>query len=254
MGGELNTYMLLPHITKTQQQILLLLYRFRFLNRIQLQTLLHNPDIKNINTWLKNLYDKDYIGRIVNTDSKVNVIPTIYYIGLNGIRYLKTRKECEKTYIKKLYKEKGKSKQFIDRCLLIANVYLKKYSSSDFAFYTQSDFKQNAVIRDILPDFAFKKKDEGRFTVVEMSKENMPRYAIRSRIQNFLTFFTEGEWTTNEKTPFIIFICPNETMKKYIQRYTRSVMEEMDIEVDFNVIAGQELENLEFKENEAIND
>src|SRR3989344_1576061 len=184
--------MLLPHITKTQQTILLLLYRFRFMDRIQIQTLLHNPDIKNINTWLKDLYDKNYIGRIVNTDSKVNVIPTTYYIGLNGIRYLKTREECEKTYLTKLYKENKKSKQFIDRCFLIANVYLKEYSNSDFVFYTQSDFKINSVIRDIFPYFVFKKKSEDRFFVGEIFKEKMPRFALRSRIEEYITFFTEG--------------------------------------------------------------
>src|SRR3989344_577190 len=243
--------MLLPHITKTQQTILLLLYRFRFMDRIQIQTLLHNPDIKNINTWLKDLYDKNYIGRIVNTDSKVNITPTIYFIGLNGIRYLKTRKECEKTYIKKLYREKDKSKQFINRCLFIANIYLnllKKYSSPNVAFYTQSDFKQNAVIRDIQPDFAFKKNGEDRFTVVELFKENMPRYAIRSRIENYLNFFTEGEWIINEKPPFIFFACLSEAMKKYIQRYAKNAMEEMDIEViDFIVATYQEMQNLDLE-------
>jgi hypothetical protein len=185
-------------------------------------------------------------------DSKVNVIPTIYYIGLSGISYLKTRKECEKAYLAKLYKEKTKSKQFIHRRLLIADIYLdllKTYPSSNFDFYTQSDFKLDSVIRNILPDFALKMRTEDKFTVCELFKEKIPRFAIRSRIENYLTFFTEGEWITNEKPPFLIFACPSEEMKKYVQRHAKSAMEEIGTEeISCSTVTYQEMQNFNLEE------
>ena len=40
--------MKLPKITTKQEEILALLYRYRFLNRIQIQTLMHHKDHKTI--------------------------------------------------------------------------------------------------------------------------------------------------------------------------------------------------------------
>ena len=66
--------------------------------------------------------------------------------------------------------------------------------------------------------------------------------------QNYLNFFTEGEWIINEKPPFIFFACLSEAMKKYIQRYAKNAMEEMDIEViDFIVATYQEMQNLDLE-------
>ena len=69
--------MLLPTITNKQKEILLLLYRFRFLNRIQIQTLLNNKDYKNINLWLKDLTTKNYTGKIFERTPGINK-PAIY--------------------------------------------------------------------------------------------------------------------------------------------------------------------------------
>ena len=254
MGGEIIIHMLLPHITKTQQRILLLLYRFRFLDRIQIQTFLHNPDIKNTNTWLKDLYDKNYIGKIVDSNSKINMTPAIYFIGKNGIKFLRAQDKCEKKYLKKLYDEKGKSKQFVERSLLVANTYLnllQKYSNSKLTFYTQSDFSLNGLIRDIMPNFVFRIGKNKQFTICEILKENMPRFAIRSRVQQYLEFLTEGEWAESEKSPVLIFACPNEVMKKYIQRFIKREIEEMNIErINCHVGTYSSLQNWQFEKSE----
>jgi hypothetical protein len=223
----------MPHITPTQQKILLFIYRFRFINRIQIQTLLNNTDLKNINTWLKDLHDKQYINRIINTTETVNTTPYIYYIAINGIRYLKTQEICKREYIIRLYRERDKKEPFINRCLLIVDIYIQlltKYKDS-FTFYTHSDFTPNGLIRDILPDFAYKKQGENQYIIGELFKENMPkRYAIQPRIKNYLTFFTSPEWLKKEDPPKLLFICPNEKLEKYICWYVKKILIEDDIE------------------------
>ena len=44
--------MKLPKLTPKQQNILVLLYQYRFLNRIQIQTLMGHKDYRRINAWL----------------------------------------------------------------------------------------------------------------------------------------------------------------------------------------------------------
>ena len=48
----------LQQITRRQEEILTLIYRFRFINRIQLQRYFNHKDARRINTWLRDLVKK----------------------------------------------------------------------------------------------------------------------------------------------------------------------------------------------------
>ena len=50
--------------TPKQLEILLLLYRFRFLNSPQIQAILNHKYHHRIQTWLNDLLTKDYIGQL----------------------------------------------------------------------------------------------------------------------------------------------------------------------------------------------
>src|SRR5690348_2136007 len=80
----------LPKLTKKQSEILRLLYRFRFLNRIQIQAFLEHKDPKTINLWLRDLRAKGYVEWIYSTHFAEKTKPAIYYLALNGVRHLRT--------------------------------------------------------------------------------------------------------------------------------------------------------------------
>lgn len=125
----------LPKLTKKQQEILRLLYSFRFLNRIQIQALLRHKDPKTINLWLRDLRAKGYVEWIYSTHFAEKTKPAIYYLGLNGVRYLRTLTRKDKAddgtvevvpsyppeELRKRYKEPSRSQSYIDRCTLIAD-------------------------------------------------------------------------------------------------------------------------------------
>ena len=48
-------------ITNKQEEILWLLYTYRFLNRIQIQALMGHKGKRRIAEWLKDLRDKEYV-------------------------------------------------------------------------------------------------------------------------------------------------------------------------------------------------
>lgn len=128
----------LPKLTKKQQEILRLLYRFRFLNRIQIQAFLGHKDPKTINLWLRDLRAKGYVEWIYSTHFAEKTKPAIYYLALNGVRHLrtltrKTKNEDSEVEIvllyppeelRKRYKEPTRSQTYIDRCTLIADCIL----------------------------------------------------------------------------------------------------------------------------------
>ena len=82
--------MQLPKTTTKQQDILKLLYRYRFVDRIQIQVLMGHKDKRRIGAWLKDLREKHYIEWIYSTDFAEKTKPAIYYLGINGIRLLRT--------------------------------------------------------------------------------------------------------------------------------------------------------------------
>jgi len=200
-------------LTTKQKEILYLLYRFRFLNRIQIQKLLNHKTHNRINKWLKELTDSGYIGRRLDTENKINNLPSIYFLKNNGMRFVKKQEYCEPSYISKLYQEQTRSKKFVDQCLLIANAYLElsqKYKvNGDFKFYTRSEYSTTGIIKEIFPFFVFRKGKTFPFTVCEIFPEK-PRFHILNRIKLYLSFFTTGEWITQEQIPEILFICPND--------------------------------------------
>jgi hypothetical protein len=123
--------MKLPHITTKQEEILKLLYKYRFLNRIQIQVLLGHKDKRRVIAWLHDLRQKQYVEWIYSTDFTDKSKPAIYYISINGVRFLKTLENdagTEYLYlpeeVRKRYKEKDRSKSFIDRSLLVADCCL----------------------------------------------------------------------------------------------------------------------------------
>jgi len=126
----------LPKLTNKQQEILELLYRYRFLNRIQIQELMRHKDRKTINMWLRDLRSKQYVEWIYSTDFAEKTKPAIYYLGLNGIRLLKTLEWNDDSAVypleelRKRYRESSRSRTFTDRCLLLADccITLEQYN------------------------------------------------------------------------------------------------------------------------------
>lgn len=215
----------LPHITKKQHHILILLYRFRFLDRILIQQLLNHKDYKTINRWLKDLTEKNYITRKYEHTFEGKTKPAIYSIALNGIRYLRTQETVEKSYIKKLYKEPTKSDSFIKKSLFIGQMYtylLQSYASK-LTFYTQSDLPITGEIHSILPSFGYEyKKGSQRITYVcEILGEKQPVFYMKQRIKKFLEFF-DGESVK------LLFITPTQELYNRLSRFILKECREQD--------------------------
>jgi hypothetical protein len=77
-------------LTPKQKEILVFLYRFRFLNRHHIQQILNHKDHRRINTWLKYLSKKNFLGRIYLKKFGSITIPAIYYLKTKSREVLKT--------------------------------------------------------------------------------------------------------------------------------------------------------------------
>src|SRR5258708_25110285 len=94
--------MTLPSITKKQFEILLLIYRFRYIDRKQIQTILKHKNHRRILAWLNKLVAQHCIGSISSKKMPENTKPTVYYLGKYG------RKILQKHFSEIVTKEGGK--------------------------------------------------------------------------------------------------------------------------------------------------
>ncbi len=136
--------MQLPKTTTKQQDILHLLYRYRFVDRIQMQALMGHKDKRRIGAWLKDLREKHYVEWIYSTDFAEKTKPAIYYLGINGIRLLRALDIYPPEELRKRYRDSSRQPDFIARCLLIAdcviNLEAKSAGKVQYSFVTAADY------------------------------------------------------------------------------------------------------------------
>ena len=244
--------MKLPKLTPRQHHILLLLYRYRFLNRIQIQALMGHKDYRRINAWLADLRDNHYVEWIYSTDFLEKSKPGIYYLGLNGIRWLKDHQDHPIQEYRKRYRESSRSRGFIDQCVLVAdwciamnanNTDSLNQSSIHYLYDTQADYfdpeselfflSESDLIR---PHLVIEKTDDTNDTVtgimrfVEIIEITMPRPRVRKRLKNYIEYLEDGCWQDDagveSSNPFVMFVCPSLTELIYCKRATKRLLEE----------------------------
>jgi len=227
-----------PKITTKQQEIILLLFKFRFLDRTQIQKLLKHKNHQLINSWLKNLTNKEYIKRKYNRSFPDNLKPAIYYLANNGIGYLKDPGGYDPAVLKYLYNEKLRSETFIDRCLLLTDIYLNlKSRETDklkFSLYLACDYdklKESDLLKKLNPSSYLiqKKSDHAKFYFIEILSD-LPVQWLRQKVKRYLKLYEESEWEvlTKRDFPNLLMICPNYRVLDYLQKYIKRLLTTFD--------------------------
>ncbi len=212
------------YITNKQQEILLLIYKFRFLNRIQIQTLLNHKDPKRINVWLKDLVEKKYLGRIYIRKIPENIKPAIYFTAINGIHFFERRSDCNSQILPRLKKEPYHSVRFRNHCIFLAQLYIDLLHSKNPDYILES-FETKTNLADYhntlipFPDVFItltrqgKRKRKQQY-FLELVDEGTPRYYLRHRIKEYLDYFENHSLNTK-----VLLICPNELTIKFMERF-----------------------------------
>jgi len=230
----------LPRLTKRQQEILKLLYRFRFLDRIQIQAFLGHKDPKTINLWLRDLRAKGYVEWIYSTHFAEKTKPAVYYLGLNGVRHLRTltrtsKDENDETVVlpayppeelRKRYKEPTRSQTYIDRCILIAgcctafeqadaeneakNKKIRRYYQTEADYLLERSYYHFILESELIqPSLVFckdKLDNEGKEEetlesyLLEVFDPTLPRYRMKKRLGDYVKYLDDEGSEWREQT------------------------------------------------------
>jgi Replication-relaxation len=231
-------------ITPKQLEILILLYRFRFLSSKQVQEILGHKDRKRSRACLSDLVSKGYVKSSYERNKLgENNKPAIFNLTVAAVKVLKDREECRALGFRHLYGENGRSRRFIDHCLLLADIYLEFREKSenrdaDLHFLTKSDQCVFEAFPKPLPDAYIAIKSSSRKTrryFLEITDPDTPRFALRWKVKRYFTYEESGGWRRhhNSQSPTIILICPDEKTKVYSGRYAASVSKNSHLDMRF---------------------
>lgn len=225
-------------ITSKQQEILKFLYKYRFLNRPQIQALLTHKDKRRITAWLKDLREKQYIAWQYNpNDFVAKAKPATYYLSLNGIRYLRGLNIYSAGELRKRYKESTRTQIFIDQCLFIADSCLTLQSKSNdtqqYACVLPVEYADPAneyhYLNELKPHLLFSKRQGKAVSnfLLENVALSLPRYQLRKRLKDYVEYLAD-EWNeANGLQPVALFVCPTVADLMYVKRRIRLLLDDL---------------------------
>jgi len=244
--------MKINNTTPKQIEIILLLYKFRFINTNQIQTLLHHKDNRRIKSWLKDLNDKKIIFRIYSKKIGENTKPAIYCLNSGSKKILQDHKEINPIFLNRVYKEKNRSKEFVDHSLFITSLYLyflklAETNNSKFEFLTKTT--SLILFTDACININNKKY------LIEIWDKKEADFILRKRTKQLINHFVYGDFPkkNDENFPIILLICFNEKAKIYLNSFiTQTLNEEGNFPLNFlisslEIIKNEGLENIKWQ-------
>ncbi|OGK51764.1 hypothetical protein A3B02_02445 [Candidatus Roizmanbacteria bacterium RIFCSPLOWO2_01_FULL_42_14] len=241
-------------VTKKEHTILLLLYIFRFLNSKQIQEFLIHKDHRRINSWLKDLEEKEYIVREYTPIYGVLTKPAVCYLTTKGRKHIKESYNYYfPPYLKRISRDHKVSKAFKTRCQIIADWYItripptkagisivdtlikhcitaieEKMPLNTVQFFTPSYFPTFKLLKHIKPDAYIRKKARegiapGFLFVVD---PYVSRLVIRYTIKRIFTTLNEEYWEDDVIAFHMYFLCPNNQVIIYLRRMLPTQLEQ----------------------------
>ncbi|HUD19573.1 MAG TPA: replication-relaxation family protein [Patescibacteria group bacterium] len=238
-------------LTHQQQEIIKQHYTYRFLSSTQIQKFLNHKSKGKINIWLPYLVKKEYLNRIYDPSTFLGKNqPAVYFLGNNGIRWLKTQEGYDPGVLQKLYRDKNRSKIFISTCQLVADICLdlknQPNNKLSFEWATENEYTNSKsplyfsdMLSELRPDLVFTrmKNNKTNYYLLEILTTKLPAYRVRKRIRTYLEFLTECEWIGHIPTaPEILFVSETKELMIRCKRYAKKLLieaEEENIQMSF---------------------
>lgn len=229
LGEAVLKALVIPPITPRQQDILLLLYQYRYLNTRHIQRLLGHKSNRSINEWTRDLKAKNYVDSLQIAKSGAQITPTVYLTGRQGISYLRARSDITDVVIRRLKRDSQVRPEFIDRKLLVADIAAELISNqSEFEIATSSSitnpdsggYKYFEI--GLVPDLIVR-NESGQLHLLEVFVPSAPAYAIRKRLKLYLDVIE------SDREIRIVLVVDNRAQKGIIHRAIRQSRENWQI-------------------------
>lgn len=234
--------------TTKQIEILKLIYKFRFLNRTQLQSILNHKQKQKIIIWLNILTEQKYLKRYF--DKRLATVPAAYSLGSMARKYFLKNPELYKditaSLLSRVWRESSSTQKFKKHCMLIADIYIslmKLINQMDgekgkLNFFAKTDLKGVQYLILPEPDAYFSLEDKDGLVkryLLDIFDDLPPRMILRKRIKQYFSYFEKNYWQDHMKHDFpeIIIVCPDNTSINYLKNFIKRKLNETQTDLSF---------------------
>ena len=199
--------------------------------------------------------DKEYVKWIYDGNSFIEKSkPAVYYINLNGIRFLKSLDRYPVTELRKRYREGSRQPSFIAHCLLLADCCIdletkgRESASVEYSCVREPEYtnpnSRYIFLDELKPHLYFIKQENTGTTqyMLEVIPPTFPRYRVRKRLKDYVACLSNGLWQqeTSSQLPIVLIICPSIAELLYAKRLTRRLLEnawdDEDVHIRFTTV------------------
>lgn len=210
------------------QQILILIYRFRFLHTRHIQSLLSQKAYSRNKLRLNILHKTGYITGYYTSHITTGRTPTIYTLQKNGIAFIKSLTGMN-SYLRKLNNEPLPRYSLLPHSLTVADiaVTLTKYCTSKnlpLKLYTKADIANTKDYSLIKPDIFLKAGEISYFIELDMETESEKQ--MQRKLQAYINHNEKDNWQSYspELYPCIVFISNSIKRTEALQRRFEQVL------------------------------
>lgn len=245
----------LPSITIRQRELIVYVYKYRYLTHGQLKQFLKIKNTAALDRWLADLQTKQYIYGLEVPSFDQKSVGVIYCIGKNGLSFARNRYRtiAEQSIdpllrmdINKRGMDSKRTNTFMRSCVLLADCVLAFLNTearsvdatvtiTSKADYICPDNPFNFLVDSIImsqlgPQYCIESVDKNREPttfktyLLEVMSGTLPRYRIRARIDRYCRYLQEGswEWEREGPQPIVLLICPNTEILKYARNRAKT--------------------------------
>lgn len=221
-------------LNKRQLDILIALYKFRYLTRDLLVEYLEGSESTGSYEYsrLQRLVEQGYIDRHYSNLDKIDRRPAAYFALPGAIRALKDRTKLDINALNAMYADKRAGRTFIDRCLLVFTIFNRfksAYGNQRLDFFTKREMSQYDFFPKPLPD-AFisiknKAQEEDSRYFLELFDGTTQNKKQWQRIKSYMEHYDSGDWEddTGWDYPDLLFICETPQVEKRIARHAEKL-------------------------------
>jgi hypothetical protein len=209
-------------MSKSQLQLLLVIFKFRFVSSEYIGSWLHK-DKSTIYERLSVLVQQGYVHKDYDNTYRLRLRPAIYSLTTKVIKYLRgSGVTLHESALRNMYKNSSASLQLIDHSLNVFKLcILLKYQYPDsFALFTRSELSAFDDFIRPLPDVYLRRASELSIKLsyqLEIIEAGNYTWIMRKRLQAHQDFLDESDdW--HDVYPALLFVYGYNNTEKRIQR------------------------------------
>ncbi len=206
-----------------QQDILLILYKFRFATVDLIAQYLELKSRKYTYTRVDNLVAQKYIGKQFSDEDKINRKPAVFYLLPEGMKAVKAFSGVSAKALPNAYRDNRRSPAFIERSLMALRLHnkLRQLYNNNLEFYSKTELQEYDFFPKNLPDCYLLIQNKP-YMLDWLPATSTTYQATRSRVDQFIRHYASETWSVTEQSyPTVLFICDNPYIERQTQRIAR---------------------------------